>query len=189
MSTLVLVALTAIPAGAQERSANPITNGAFGQVSERAAPDLAAMDFLVGEWVVRTFVRDDSGEFRETPGSTSYRARYLFDGLSIMAEFYGSNRDGFYGVHIISHDADRGLIHSYFNAQANRRIEFEGTFVGRGYELSRRGGYGGGDFLYKEVDSEIEPDSFVKRIYQSENGGESWVQGGYYFAFERAGAG
>jgi len=157
----------------------------FGAVSDTAAPDLAKLDYLLGEWNVRSFVRNDSGEFVESPTTSSFRVRYLYDGLSILAEFYGKRRDGFYGVHVITHDPERGLIHSYFNARANRRIEFEGTFRGDEYDLTRLGGYGGGDFLYRETDSEITSDSFVKRIYQSDDDGNTWVEGDYYFRFER----
>lgn len=112
----------------------------FSAVSDTAAPDLAKLDYLLGEWNVRSFVRNDSGEFVESPTTSSFRVRYLYDGLSILAEFYGKRRDGFYGVHVITHDPERGLIHSYFNARANRRIEFEGTFRGDEYDLTRLGG-------------------------------------------------
>lgn len=49
----------------------------------------------------------------------------------------------------------------------------------------RSGERRGGDFLYRETDSEITSDSFVKRIYQSDDDGDTWVEGDYYFRFER----
>lgn len=157
----------------------------FGAPSAEAPEVLVDVGYLIGEWRVLSFSRDESGEFVEAPDTTSYRARYLYDGLGILAEFYGPSPDGFYGVHVITHDSARGLVHSYFNARANRRLEFEGSFGDAGYDLTRRGGYGGGDFLYRETDSEITADSFVKRVYQSVDDGESWVEGDYYFRFER----
>lgn len=180
-------AVVAISAAAFTANAPAATQATqdFGAASDAAAPDLAKLDYLRGEWTVRSFARNDSGVFVESPGTSSYRVRYLYDGLSILAEFYGESRDGFYGVHVITHDPERGLLHSYFNARANRRIEFEGTFRGDEYDLTRLGGYGGGDFLYRETDSEITSDSFVKRIYQSDDDGDTWVEGDYYFRFER----
>lgn len=158
----------------------------FGTPSAAVSPELRQLDYLIGLWTVHSFTRNDDGQFAESPYATSsYRARYLYDGLSILAEFFGENRDGFYGVHVISHDPDVGLIHNYFNARAGRRLEFSGAFRNKKYYLSRPGGYSGKDAHYREVDSEIQDDSFIKRIFTSEDGGETWVEGDYYFSFER----
>jgi len=157
----------------------------FGAPSSDASQALVSLGYLIGEWHVISYARDDSGQFVESPDTTSYRAEYLYDGLGILAEFYGPSRDGFYGVHVITHDPSRGLVHTYFNARANRRIDFEGAFGDEGYNLTRPGGYGGGDFLYRETDSEIETDSFVKRVFQSLDEGARWTEGDYYFRFER----
>lgn len=157
----------------------------FGAPSASASSELVELQYLIGEWVVRSFERDSSGQFVESAFSSSYRAQYLYDGLSILAEFYGEDRDGFYGVHVITHDSARGLIHSYFNARAGRRLEFSGIHQDGEYHLTRDGGYGGGDFKFRETDSEISSSSFVKRIYESRDDGESWEEGNYYFRFER----
>lgn len=146
---------------------------------------LQELDYLIGEWTVRSFSRDSSGKFVEADQTTSYRARPMYDGLSILAEFYDESRDGFYSVHLISRASDEEFVHYYLNARLNRRIEFRGRFEDGEYNLTRVGGYGGGDFLYKETDSNVEEDSFVKRIYRSDDGGASWVEGNYYFLFER----
>ena len=161
------------------------TEANFGSPSASAPDDLVALQYLVGEWVVRSFERDSTNRFVESAYTSSYRARYLYDGLSILAEFYGDDRDGFYGVHVITSDSARGLIHSYFNARADRRIEFTGSHRDGEYHLTRDGGYGGGDFTYRETDSEISESSFVKRIYESRDGGDTWEEGDYYFRFER----
>lgn len=149
------------------------------------APKLTELNHLIGEWRLRSFSRSDGGEFVEAESTSSYRACLMYDGRSILAEFYGESPDEFYGVHLISRASDSEFVHYYLNARLNRRLEFRGRFEGGEYHLSRPGGYGGGDFLYKEVDSEIRPDSFVKRIYKSHDDGVTWVEGNYYFRFER----
>ena len=147
---------------------------------------LSELNYLIGEWRVRTFTRDEtSEEWTETSSPSWYRARRLRDGRSILAEFYETDPDGFYGVHLISRGMDGEFLHSYLNSKANRRLVFSGRREGMTYHLERRGGYGGGDFLYRETDSEIGPDSFTKEVFRSEDDGRTWQQQGYRFRFER----
>ncbi|MEZ4588225.1 MAG: hypothetical protein R2909_17745 [Gemmatimonadales bacterium] len=116
------------------------------------------------------------------------RARYLRDGLGLLEEFYEAQADGFHGLHLITHDPDEGIVHRYSDARRNQRVEFRGRFDGADYVISMRGGYNGkGDFLYREVDSGIGADGFVKRIYRSTDEGKTWVEGNYYYRFARAG--
>lgn len=158
----------------------------FGAPSPMAAPALARLTHLLGDWTVTTFERAKGGEFAQSPVVSFFRARYLRDGLSLMAEFFEERTNGFYGFHIVTHDPERGLVHRYFDARRNQRIEFAGVFRGNEYEITRRGGYNGrGEFLYKETDSEITATSFVKRIYQSDDDGKTWKQGDYYFRYTR----
>ena len=158
----------------------------FGAPSPKAAPGLSRLTYLVGDWTVTSFERTTSGAFAKSPGVSFFRARYLRDGLSLMAEFFEERTNGFYGFHIVTHDPERGLVHRYFDARRNQRIEFAGVFRGDEYEITRRGGYNGrGEFLYKETDSEITATSFVKRIYQSDDDGKTWKQGDYYFRYTR----
>jgi hypothetical protein len=158
------------------------------EASSAPEPGIPELSYLLGEWTLRSFSRPSPEEpFVEADYTTQYQARYLYDGLSILAEFLGQSRSGFYGVHLISRDSEGGLVHYYLNARANRRLEFRGKFENGQYTLSRPGGYSGGDFLYREIDSEIEPSSFVKHIYQSSDEGKTWVEGNYYFRFERIG--
>lgn len=158
----------------------------FGAPSPEAAPALARLTYLVGDWTVTSFERTSSGTFVASPAVSFLRARYLRDGLSLMAEFYEERPDGFHGFHIVTHDPERGLVHRYFDARRNQRIEFVGAFRGGEYDITRRGGYDGrGEFLYKETDSEITATSFVKRIYQSGDEGKTWKQGDYYFRYTR----
>jgi hypothetical protein len=163
----------------------PALTAQGGDEAVASPAELTELDYLIGEWTVRSFSRQPAAEFVEADFTTSYRARYLYDGLSILAEFYGESREGFYGVHLISRAAAAEFVHHYLNARANRRLEFRGRFEDGDYHLSRDGGYGGGDFLFEEVDSEIQANSFVKRIYQSDDDGATWVEGDYYFRFER----
>ncbi len=158
----------------------------FGAPSPEAAPALARLTYLVGDWTVTSFERTSSGTFVASPAVSFLRARYLRDGLSLMAEFYEERPGGFHGFHIVTHDPERGLVHRYFDARRNQRIEFVGAFRGGEYDITRRGGYDGrGEFLYKETDSEITATSFVKRIYQSGDEGKTWKQGDYYFRYTR----
>ncbi|MEM7351984.1 MAG: hypothetical protein AAF657_14385 [Acidobacteriota bacterium] len=183
---LVLALGTVATAAAQSEATNSTTTPPLGAVSAKAAPDLAQLKYLLGEWSVQNFARNDAGEFEESPVRSIFRARYLRDGLSLMAEYFEARTDGFYGFHIVTHDPERGLVHRYFDALRNQRIEFLGDFHDGGYDITRRGGYNGqGDFLYRETDSEITPGSFVKRIYRSPDEGKTWQEGDYYFRFTR----
>ena len=146
---------------------------------------LQPLTYMLGEWTVVSFVRGEDGRFEEQPDTTFFRARTMYDGKSILSEFYGSNQDGFYGFHAITADSTSGIVHSYFNAGANRRIEFNGRFEDGSYHLERFGGYGGGDMLYRESDSNISEDSFTKRIYESNDNGETWREGNYFFKIAR----
>lgn len=149
-------------------------------------PHLAELDYLLGDWRVRTFTREaPSGQWTETAVASWYRARLLRDGRSILAEFYASETDDFYGVHLISREAEGRFVHWYLNSKAERRLEFSGHREPNAYHLTRPGGYGGGDFLYRETDSEIRADSFAKEIFRSDDHGRTWMQQDYRFEFER----
>lgn len=163
------------------------SNGSRSNESDvNSQSDLHALNYMIGEWSVTTYVRSPEGTFEPVPESSMFRARYLRDGLSIMAEYFERRTDGFYGFHIINFDASRGFAHRYFDARRNQRIEFNGALDGTRYQITRQGGYNGkGAFLYREVDRDIGANSFVKRIYMSKDEGESWIEGDYYFRFER----
>ncbi len=183
---LILALGTVAVAAAQSEAANRQSGPPFGAVSAKAAPDLARLSYLAGEWSVQNYARNAAGEFVESPVQSIFRARYLRDGLSLMAEYFEARTDGFYGFHVVTHDPERGLVHRYFDAFRNQRIEFLGHFRDGRYDITRRGGYKGqGDFLYRESDSEITAESFVKRIYRSPDEGKTWNEGDYYFRFTR----
>ncbi len=182
----VLAAGILVAAGIPGTGAAQQTESPDRAASENAAPDLHRLKYLIGEWSVQSFTRNEGGEFVESPTRSSFRARYLRDGLSLFAEYFEKRTDGFYGFHVVTHDPDRGLVHRYFDASRNQRIEFEGRFRDGRYDVTRRGGYNGqGDFLYRETDSEITANAFVKRIYRSRDEGKSWIEGDYYFRFTR----
>ena len=60
----------------------------FGAPSPKAAPALARLTYLLGDWTVTSFERTKGGEFIANPAVSFFRARYLRDGLSLMAEFF-----------------------------------------------------------------------------------------------------
>ena len=154
--------------------------------SEGAAPGLRRLVYLTGRWSVRNFVRNAGGVFVEQPARSFMRARYLRDGLSLLVEYHEARADGFHGVHLITADPARGLVHRYSDARRNQRVEFSGRFDGDQYVISRVGGYEDqGTYLYREVDGEVGPDAFVKRLYRSDDGGVSWSELGYYYRFVR----
>ena len=154
--------------------------------SADAAPGLRRLVYLTGRWSVRNFVRNAGGVFVEQPARSFMRARYLRDGLSLLVEYHEARADGFHGVHLITTDPARGLVHRYSDARRNQRVEFSGRFDGDQYLISRVGGYEDqGTYLYREVDGEIGPDAFVKRLYRSDDGGVSWSELGYYYRFVR----
>ena len=51
-------------------------------------PALARLTYLLGDWTVTSFERTKGGEFIANPAVSFFRARYLRDGLSLMAEFF-----------------------------------------------------------------------------------------------------
>ncbi|MBL8961942.1 MAG: hypothetical protein JNJ98_18920 [Gemmatimonadetes bacterium] len=157
-----------------------------GAAADGAAPVLKRLGYLTGRWSVQNFVRDSSGRFVELPVRSFMRARYLRDGRSLLVEYHEAKADGFHGVHLVTADPTRGLVHRYSDARRNQRVEFSGRFDGDRYVISRVGGYNDeGPFLYREVDGDIRPDAFVKRLYRSDDGGVSWSELGYYYRFVR----
>ncbi|MBK8251024.1 MAG: hypothetical protein IPK85_27065 [Gemmatimonadetes bacterium] len=88
---------------------------------------------------MRNFVRNAGGAFVEQPARSLMRARYLRDGLSLLVEYHEARADGFHGVHLITADPARGLVHRYSDARRNQRVEFSGRFDGDQYVISRVG--------------------------------------------------
>lgn len=179
---LALVAVGGLAAPLQPQAVEPDRDTA----SNGAAPALRRLGYLAGQWSVRNFVRDSGGVFVELPVRSFMRARYLRDGLSLLVEFHEASAEGFHGVHLITSGQGRGLVHRYSDARRNQRVEFAGRFEGDRYVISRIGGYGDdGNYLYREVDSELSSDAFVKRLYRSDDGGVSWKELGFYYRFVR----
>lgn len=160
---------------------------ALGQANPKASESIARLAYMVGEWELTSYVRNEDGVFKANPKTSFFRARYLHDGYSVMNESYGEDPNGFYGVNIITYDAtSEELIFSFFNAKRSRRVEFMAAFEGDDLHIWNQGGYQEkGDYLYRETDTEITNDAFIKRLHRSDDGGKTWVEGDYYFAYKR----
>jgi hypothetical protein len=179
---MALLALGSVAAPMQPQAVEPDRES----VAADAAPAFKRLGYLTGRWSVRNFVKDSVGVCVELPIRSFMRARYLRDGRSLLVEYHEARADGFHGVHLVTADPARGLVHRYSDARRNQRVEFTGRFDADRYVMSRVGGYGDeGTFLYREVDSEIGPDAFVKRLYRSDDGGASWSELGFYYRFVR----
>lgn len=155
-------------------------------LSTPAKANISDLHWLLGDWIVTTFVMNEEQKFQAVPATSFYKARLNRDENSITAQYYEQNPKGFYGIHLISQKGDGQYDHYYLNAKAKRKLSFIGTLKEDGYYLERFGGYGDNGKYYREVDQRLSEDKIVKKIYESEDGQSNWKEGDYYFVFDRA---
>lgn len=179
---LLLGLLCPPEAYAQEQSMPP-----HGTVNPNAPQALHALDYLRGTWEVISYTKDSTGTFVRAPQTSSFRARFLYDGYSMQTEYYSPSPDDFYSTTIITHDATNDdYSFTFFNAKLGRRVVFTGHATHDGMVITNQGGYGQrGTFIYRETDSVVSSDYFVKRIHRSDDEGQTWQEQPYYFEYKR----
>jgi len=186
-ATLLLgLIVAAAPALAESPpETDPVCGGPLeaGRRSVDGSPQLEHLDYLIGIWRVTSYSRDDSGEFVAIPGYTCYRARWLYDGHGVQAEYYSNDPTGFYSNSVISWNESRQEFTVQFtNAKRARTIGFTARAGDGGLVVTNRGGYAGKeDYLYRETDRLREDGTVVKSIDRSDDDAATWTELSYRF--------
>ncbi len=186
---ILLVLIAAIVAIAT--AANAGSRNGLARRNDAAPVELEQLHYLVGQWKVTTYVRNDAGEFEPVAPTSFMETRYLFDGYGVLTEYHSNDPDDFYSISIVTWDDELGrFVISFHNAKKNRRVRFEGRMKDGALLVTNRGGYGEkGDFVFRESDVEITKTSFVKRLHRSDDDGRTWIELDYYFTYERLSGG
>lgn len=185
-TALLALILGAAPVFAQSApETDPICGGPIepGRRSLDGPTQLEHLDYLIGIWRVTSYSRDDAGEFVATPGYTCYRARWLYDGHAVQAEYYSDDPTGFYSNSVISWNESRQEFTVQFtNAKRGRTIDFAARAGETGLVVTNRGGYAQKeDYLYRETDRLREDGTIVKSMDRSDDDAETWTELGYLF--------
>lgn len=158
----------------------------FGQANANA-PAMEKLDYLSGDWEVTSYFRGEDSTFSPNPHKSYFKAYYLFDGFMLQTEYYGDDPNGFYSTTLICWDDSTATYHChFFNAKKNRNVLFLGRLNGEVLEVTNRGGYAEKeDYIYRETDTRVSDDHFLKYLHRSDDNGKSWQQLNYYFEFRR----
>ncbi len=158
----------------------------FGQANVNA-PEMEKLAYLTGDWEVTSYFRGEDSTFSPNPHKSYFKAYYLYDGYMLQTEYYGDDPNGFYSTTLIRWDDSTATYHChFFNAKKNRTVLFLGRLSGEVLEVTNRGGYAAKeDYIYRESDTRLSDDHFLKHLHRSDDNGKSWHQLNYYFEFRR----
>lgn len=147
-------------------------DGDFGY-ADPSIPELAQMEYYRGVWGNEIEMIQE-GELVKLDFDSEVTGRFLRDHKTFQTEFTASN--GFYSTDIRTYDTLKNEWRALFlNADAQRWHEFTMELVGDQMITMVLGGYSGKEaFDVKTVDTIKSPDHYVKNVYQSTDGGESW---------------
>ncbi len=174
----LLIPLLMLPALAQESRFR-------GQIRHAApdAPDAVKQwNFAVGEWDVTFKTRQEDGSVETSESKAYVRGYYLDDGLTFQSEFQSDSPtdggDGFYSTMIKAYDTtQKKWINQFVNSRRQRWTTTESVWRDDEMVTTIPGGYAGDEpYIQREVDSEISPYGWTKRLFRSTDDGKSWEE-------------
>jgi hypothetical protein len=174
---------------AQEATVTDPTKTVHGEGSTRAPKELGTFAFLIGTWDGKGRTRLPDGTFAEYP--VGWVGRYILDGTAIADEVHGVMPDGkpAFGITFRRYDATRATwVIEYLNVDSSflRRQVREGvggvTVNGKNVTVTSEAPGLSIREHYLVRDSE----NWVYRLDVSNDGGQSWNEGGIEFTFRRS---
>ena len=159
------------------------------QANPNAPAEINQLNYMIGEWSLIGFTRNETGQFEVIPHKTDFRAYFFNDGYSVINEsFEKKDPNNFHGINIFFFDSVYNKFRiTFINAKKNRIVSFDGEkSTDNEFIISNVGSYGQKkDLYYKEIDTIISKDLFIKRLYQSKDSGKSWNEMAYYYEYHR----
>ncbi|MFC2953864.1 hypothetical protein ACFOOP_18140 [Marinicaulis aureus] len=155
----------------------------------RAGEALAKLDFLVGDWSIKSTYSQADGSTVESQAKMN--SRYTMGGFAIEAEsIHAFPRDPanniFVSTHIfMAHPKTERIAAIAINTLGNRKFN-DGEFIENDFVVVASGEmFGGSDHLELTRYTNISDSRFETRSEISEDGGATWRDGGYSAVYTR----
>ncbi len=156
----------------------------------RAPEALTQLAFMIGDWQITSeYVLEDGSTMESTARMTG---RHTLGGFAVQTEAVHSalanpDLDIFVASHTFTvHPKSGKIVGIAINTLGNRKFN-DGEFVGEDFVVIASGEmFGGGDYINRSRYYNITPNRFETRLETSEDGGETWRDGGYSSVFVRS---